>query len=461
MQRLQKHFYEFGPFRIDTEERQLLRDGAAVSLTAKVFDLLLVLVENKGHTLGKDELMERVWGGTFVEENNLSRNISMLRKVLGDDLHEPRFVRTMPKRGYRFEPDVHEVLEDVDALVVERRTHTSITFREEIRLDTETRRRGDAARFSVIDLISRYRVVAASIVATLLIAGSMAWITGLTQKNEVLSLTFAENEKLRAVRGTANTEAFELYKRGRVLWQNRSAAGLHEATILLEQAVEKDPDFALAHAALADAYAFDTGNWKKAEETANRSIGLDPALGEPHASIGFVKFFWEWNSAEAELHFKRSLSLNSEYATAHQWFAIILAADGRFNQAFAEMSRAMELEPESISVNADMCQMLYFLRRYDDAERQCKRTLEIDGKSFNAHSYLYSVYTAQGKYNEAVEAFITRERLSANNASIPSDFEELRTAFDQGGIEAFWREQIRQRERFTTGCGYTVAWYHG
>lgn len=444
MQRLQKHFYEFGLFRIDTEERRLLHDGKPISLTAKVFDLLLVLVENKGHTLGKEELMRRVWADTFVEENNLSRNISMLRKTLGDDLQDPRFIKTVPKRGYRFEPDVRELWEDEQELIVERRTNYVVSIRD------TTRKESDAW-----SSVLRYQV-GLSLLITGILIGGLAWAFGPVRMNETTPSWITENN----LRGTRNAGAFELYERGRELWQNRSASGLHEATLLLEHAVEKDPNFALAHAALADAYAFDARNWRRAEDVARRAIQLDGRLGEPYASIGFVKLFWEWNPGEAEIHFKKAAALSPDYATAHQWYAINLAAVAQFNEALTEIERALELEPNSVAINADMCHILYFLRRYDDAEAQCSRALAMDGNSFNAHSYLYMVYTAQGKYPQAIEEFIKREQLSANNASIPADFEELRTAFDRGGIEAFWRKQIRHRERFSNACGYTVAWYH-
>ena len=97
-----KHIYEFGPFRLDAAEHLLLRDGEAVPLTPKAFDLLLALVERHGHLLEKDELLKKVWPDTFVEESNLTSNISQLRKALGDVENGLRYIETAPKRGYRF-----------------------------------------------------------------------------------------------------------------------------------------------------------------------------------------------------------------------------------------------------------------------------------------------------------------------------------------------------------------------
>lgn len=112
----EQHFYEFGPFRVDTLKRLLLRDGQSVPLTAKAFDTLLTLVRHSGQDLDKDELMKTVWPDTVVEENNLTQNVSMLRKALGESKSEHRYIVTIPGRGYRFVAAVNEVCEESDSL---------------------------------------------------------------------------------------------------------------------------------------------------------------------------------------------------------------------------------------------------------------------------------------------------------------------------------------------------------
>jgi eukaryotic-like serine/threonine-protein kinase len=131
--------YEFGPFRLDAEERQLFRDGAPVSLPPKVFETLLALVEHNGHVQGKEELMKRVWPDTFVEENNLTKNISELRKVLGEGQNGGRYIETVPKRGYRFIASVKKDWGEGAELIVEEHTRTRvITEEEEETGDNET-----------------------------------------------------------------------------------------------------------------------------------------------------------------------------------------------------------------------------------------------------------------------------------------------------------------------------------
>ena len=118
-----KHFYEFGPFRIDSVECVLLRDGAAVPLTPKVFDILLMLVENRGQVVEKDKLISAIWPDSFVEEGNLTQNISTLRKALGEGAGGHTYIQTIARRGYRFVGSVREIPgEEADSAVEERST---------------------------------------------------------------------------------------------------------------------------------------------------------------------------------------------------------------------------------------------------------------------------------------------------------------------------------------------------
>ena len=131
MERQTKHFYEFGPFRIDPLRRLLLRDQRPLPLTPKAFDILVVLVENNDRALDKDELMRMVWPDTVVEENNLTRNISTLRKVLGETPDQHQFIVTMPGQGYRFVADVRDLAAGGLELVIEKRTKAEIIVEDD------------------------------------------------------------------------------------------------------------------------------------------------------------------------------------------------------------------------------------------------------------------------------------------------------------------------------------------
>lgn len=131
MGRPARQFYEFGPFRLDATEHVLFRDGAVVPLKPKVFDTLLVLVENNGHVIGKDELMKTLWPDTVVEENNLNQNISVLRRALGDGENAVQYIETLPRRGYRFVASVRESRDQSADLVLEKHTLSSVVIEVE------------------------------------------------------------------------------------------------------------------------------------------------------------------------------------------------------------------------------------------------------------------------------------------------------------------------------------------
>ena len=141
-----KRLYEFGPFRLDPEERRLVRDGEPVPLTPKAFDTLLVLVENSGHVLAKDALMAQIWPDSFVEENNLLQNVSTLRKALaeGDDR---QYIETVPRRGYRFVATVRELLDERSDLIVRERVTSRVLIEEIERRPTSRDRVGEGTRW--------------------------------------------------------------------------------------------------------------------------------------------------------------------------------------------------------------------------------------------------------------------------------------------------------------------------
>jgi len=126
MTRENRHFYEFGPFRIDTRNRQVLRENELVPLKAKAVDTLLLLIESRGDVVEKDELMQRLWPDSFVEEANLTQNIYTLRKALGGD-----YIQTVPRRGYRFVAEVKEADDTAEVIVIKERTRTSVSYEEE------------------------------------------------------------------------------------------------------------------------------------------------------------------------------------------------------------------------------------------------------------------------------------------------------------------------------------------
>lgn len=438
-----KSFYLFDSFKVDVSERQLWQDEKLVSLTPKVFDMLLILLENKGRTVEKEELLKQVWADTFVEEGSLNRNISTLRKALGDNSSEQKFIKTLPKRGYRFTANVEKIFTEEE---------TNETVDSPLKEDNQS---FSPSKFPFqISATKVFLAVLAVLISTIIL------FLGFRQPETEVDLSgLTENERqLLKDNNSTNTQSVEYYVKGRSLWHQRSAEGLYQSIIYLERAVKNDPEFALARAALADAYAFDAGKWKLAKNEAEEVIRLNPSLGESYATIGFVQMFWEWKVKESARSFQKAVEISPNYPTAHQWYAINLIFNGQGAAALVEMKRALELAPDSIAINADLCQTYYYLQKYDDALAQCRKTLEMDESFLNAHNYLSDIYAAKGMYDKAVEEFFTIEKLKSDFALPAHHLENLRKSYESGGIQGFWKTHVAYFEE--TKGEYAPAKYY-
>jgi TolB-like protein/Tfp pilus assembly protein PilF len=224
-----------------------------------------------------------------------------------------------------------------------------------------------------------------------------------------LKLSGAEQQRLTK-RDTTNTEAYQFYLRGRFYWNKRTAEGLKKAIEQFQQAIEKDPSYALAYAGLADAYTTLPGYSatpasevaEKAKAAASQAIELDPNLAEAHASLANTMMGFNSDSAGAEKEFQRAIQLNPNYPSAHHWYALLLAFQGRTDEAKKEILRAQQLDPLSLIINRTVGDVFFWAREYDQALEQFKKTLEIDANFPPAHEDLAMVYGIKGRYEEAI-----------------------------------------------------------
>ena len=233
-----------------------------------------------------------------------------------------------------------------------------------------------------------------------------------------------QEEQVIAAKPTKNIEAYDAYLRGRYFWNKRTSDGIKHAIEHFQQSIERDPDFALGHAGLADSYialtfynfAAPHETMPKAKESAIKALALDNPLAEAHASLAHILMNYDWNWAAAEKEFKRSIELKPDYATAHEWYAIhYLTATGRFEEAVQEMKRALELEPASLVMNTFMGATLYYAGRYDEAIDQCRRTIEMDPNFAVAHWHLGLAYEQRQVLDAATEEFKKAISLSAGS----------------------------------------------
>ncbi len=232
---------------------------------------------------------------------------------------------------------------------------------------------------------------------------------------ETLQVKLTGSEKAAiAKRPTANTKAYEFYLKGRFFWNKRTPDGIKQAIVQFQQSIERDPNFALGHAGLADSYialtfynfAAPHESMPKAKESAIKALALDNTVAEAHASLAHVLMNYDWNWSAAEKEFKRSIELKPDYATAHEWYAIhYLTATGRLKEAVQEMKKALELEPASLVMNTFMGATLCYAGRYDEAIDQCRRTVEMDPNFAVAHWHLGLAYEQKQVFDAAIEEF--------------------------------------------------------
>ena len=226
---------------------------------------------------------------------------------------------------------------------------------------------------------------------------------------------------------TSNNEAYQLYLQGRYFWNKRSSGNLKKATELLRAATEKDPNFALAYAGLADCYAvsyYYVGERPRelmplAITYASKAIELDPTLAEPHATLAFVSWLLERDRATAEREFLRAIELNPNYPTAHHWYSRYLRGIGRLDDAFREIKRAEELDPLSLVIINNVAEIYVDKGDLNSATRECQRMIDLDPNFWAAHQTLGIVLVKQGRYAEALaEAQKSTQLAERSNASL-------------------------------------------
>jgi len=219
---------------------------------------------------------------------------------------------------------------------------------------------------------------------------------------------------------TANTEAYELYLKGRSFWEKRSGDNIPKAIAFYEQAIARDPNYALAYAGLSSAYIilpFWAGvdrldAYSKAKDAALKALRLDPNLAEAHLALGKVLFFSEIDLPGALREYQRAIELQPNDATAHHWLGNdALSALGRFEEAIAQGKRAVELDPLSPVINTDLGTTFYYAHRYEESAKQLRKTLEIDPTFFYAHFNLGIALQAAGDLSGAITEYEKAKQL--------------------------------------------------
>ena len=449
--------YSFGPYLLDVGERRLLRDGQPVPVRPKIFDTLRALVENNDRLLHKEELMAMVWPDTTVDESNLTHNLSVLRKILGQS-RETQYVVTVPGRGYRFTAPVEATLEGSIAVrpfanmtpnpdqdffcdgVAEELIDTLAAV-EGLRVVGRTssfdRRLRDLSASGVGERLGVSSILEGSVrqagerlrISAQLIRtsdGTQLWSEHYDRKlgdvfeiQEDIARAIVEHVRTKLLaphpgpvvpRYTDNPEVYRLYLEARYCVNQQTESRLQQAIGFLDRALELQPEFARGHALLGVCYANLLAygflpvdeTVVKAREAVQRALELNDSSVLAYRALGLVSTFqWDWSTAQRA--FLRALQLDPDNSTAHYSYGNhFLSPVGRVEEAERQIRAAVDLDPLAPVFSQGLCQILYYTRRYEEAIEQARHTLALEGDYPIVRSLLAASYSAIGRTDEAI-----------------------------------------------------------
>jgi tetratricopeptide (TPR) repeat protein len=252
------------------------------------------------------------------------------------------------------------------------------------------------------------------------------------------------DEKGLTRRYTENTEAYQLYLKGRFYWNKRTREAYKKAIELFNQALEKDPNYALAYSGLADCYSLGDyplppkEKYPLARQAALKALELDDTLAESHAALGRIKQEYDWDREGAEKEFKRAIELNPNSSLAHMRYAAFFSYLGKHEQAIAESKQTVVLDPLSALMNWDLAFTYYWARRYDESIEQDLKTLEIDPNYIRSIYEIGLSYEQKGMFEKAFEQYLKMAALEGNTAEIMA----LKEAYAASGVRGYYRKQL-------------------
>ena len=568
--------YGFDDVAVDLQNFRLEKRGEARALTPRAFDVLVYLIEQRGRVVEKQELFDQIWKETFVTDSALAREIKEIRHALEDDAAAPRYIETVPKRGYRFiaklrQSEIPEPLanvfslpgcakearagaaEDVEPSAAEESAPAKFRARSAVWMSglmvmillgvalftgrgktinslailplangsvtPQMEYLSDGITESLINSLSQLpnlKVLARTTVfsyknravdpikvgrelgvravltgrvvereGSLIIQadlldvtdGSQLWGEQYHRKmsdllavqeeiarqiSERLRLKLTGEEQKRLTRHhTENAEAYQLYLKGRYYWNKRTAESLNKGIEYFQQAIDKDPNYALAYAGLTDSYSLlgsaigglsPKETFSKAKAAAVKALAIDDTLAEAHAALALVhlRYDWDWSATEREI--KRAIALNPNYATTYHWYADYLVVMGRLDEAIVQIKQAQKLDPLSLIINTVMALRLYHARQYDQAIEQCQKTLEMDSNFAQAHFALGQAYEQKAKYEEAIAELQKATTLSPSSPFLFSALGHAYAVSGQAGeaVKILEKLQKLSRQRYVS-----------
>lgn len=580
---INENLYRFDDITVDGENFRVQKNGQSVTLTPRAFDVLVFLLKRDGHVVEKQELFEQVWKDSVVSDNALTKIIKEIRHALEDSADHPRYIETVPKRGYRFIGKIKEnqnglkiertEIRQIDVAKDEQSEETVRPFRQKpasrafsktapvtlavgfisilvlaswllfrnqpaespspLRsiavlpfkpLNTDSRdeslemgmaetlitRLGNLRQVAVrpIGTVRKYTDIAQDPVKAGQEIQVEAVLDGSIQKSgerirvtvrlinvgdgatlwseqfdenftdifkvqdsiaeritNALTLQLSRQEKEQLAKHyTNNADAYQLYLRGQLLWHRRLQNWIEQSMAFYQQALEKDPNFALAHIGVAECYIMLNGHHKisaqeaetKARPSIMKALEIDNTLAQAHNALAELKYQYEYDWRAAEKEFRTAIELNPNVAWIRQAYGWFLMSMGRFDEATVEMEKARALDPSSLTINVGRGRLFYYSRQYDQAIQHFQNIVAVEPNDSSSYRSLYTIYEQKQMYAEAFEAWLKTESLAGTPPEIG---EEFRETFRASGWQGFLRKQLEESEKKAAkyGAASTLA----
>jgi TolB-like protein/Tfp pilus assembly protein PilF len=484
----------FGAYELDQRVGELRKDGVRIRLQEQPLQVFQILLEHPGTLVSREELQKRIWpSDTFVDfDHGINNAIKRLREALGDTAETPRYIETLPRRGYRFIGIVNAVSEigsegirsvavlplenlsgdqaqeyfadgltealitnlvKIGALRVVSRT-TAMHYKKvhrplpeiarELQVDGIVEgtvlRSGDRVRVSaqLIDARTDSHIWAESYERDMRdILALQSELTRAIAAQIQIVVTPAEHLQLGRAR-RIDPEAYEACLKGRHHWYRRRSDDLKKAIEHFQRAIEKEPSYAPARTGLADcsasagfwSFAAPTEGFAKAKAAALQSLQIEETP-EARASLAWAILHYDWDFSAAAMEFQRAIEGNPRYAPAHQWYGHCLGCMGRFEEAFEELRCGVQLEPLALIINTSYAGVSWLGRQWDQAIEQTKKTLELDPDFVPGLWALARAYVGKGAHESAIT--YAQQAVERSGSTQPFFIADLGHAYARAG----------------------------
>ncbi len=523
--------YEFDNFRLDLSQKTLRKNGEIVAIQPKVFDVLAVLVIRNNEIVSREDLLNEVWGDTFVEETNVRLCIHSLRKIL-----DGKYIETVSKRGYRFTAKLTDIdtnltnkkplpVSNSEAKILAKRSTVLAKYivaaillislvsaafiwksyskrSQKLTISvlpfTQVGKKVDknlGVTVAVIVQLSKlkdYQILpidASATNADALLNGTfrnengIVKVTANLQNSATKETIWNENfdikpdkelglessiaarlvrlfstkmveydDEINAKSQNINPEALNAYLSARKIWRSRNLGRVEEMNSLLQKSIDLEPNWAVAHAARAEALLMDDfvpTNYTQAEKLANETLAIDGKQVGALTVLGQVAVNRDWDFEKAESFYKQAIAINPNYASTYNAYGNLLAIKRNFVESEKLLKKALEIEPFSPLYNTSLCQTYFFDNRADEALKQCKYAMQLEPNFWVAQKNLFWIYVHKGMNKDVAEMVLGKYSEEAK-AKLP-----YAKTMQEGNLEDYWKDYFANSKSSESKNHYT------